>query len=375
MPLNVQVSPQLQPVLGVTGSSQPSNRVGSGSTPITASSTCTADDNGLLFINNTSSNFTKTIPQNIGTDFCFEMAQGSTGTVGILAGTGVTLVGATTTTSAQGQILRITQSSPNVYIVNILAAGQDLIFDSSGNLVLSNGTANGVLYLNGSKAVTSGSVLTFDGTNLGLGVTPSGWSSIKAFQVGTAASFSGGSGFNDAFVTSNAYYDGANWKYINTNSAYYASVGGAAAARWYTAPVGVNPGDTIPFTQAMTLDASGNLLVGTTSATGSVSNNAEIIGGVVNTYNGTASISTSPTTVVTLPSRDGATYIFSCQNISDAGTSTYGAVSIITQQTTALVKTDLQTATYTVITVSGLDIKITSTLATKTYRWSLIRIM
>ena len=142
MPLNVQVSPQLQPVLGVTGSSQPSNRVGSGSTPITASSTCTADDNGLLFINNTSSNFTKTIPQNIGTDFCFEMAQGSTGTVGILAGTGVTLVGATTTTSAQGQILRITQSSPNVYIVNILAAGQDLIFDSSGNLVLSNGTAN-----------------------------------------------------------------------------------------------------------------------------------------------------------------------------------------------------------------------------------------
>jgi hypothetical protein len=31
------------------------------------------------------------------------------------------------------------------------------------------GTANGVLYLNGSKVVTSGSGLTFDGTNLGLG--------------------------------------------------------------------------------------------------------------------------------------------------------------------------------------------------------------
>ena len=34
------------------------------------------------------------------------------------------------------------------------------------------GTANGVLYLNGSKVVTSGSALTFDGNNLGIGATP-----------------------------------------------------------------------------------------------------------------------------------------------------------------------------------------------------------
>jgi hypothetical protein len=34
----------------------------------------------------------------------------------------------------------------------------------SGNLTLSGGTANGVLYLNGSKVATSGSALTFDGT-------------------------------------------------------------------------------------------------------------------------------------------------------------------------------------------------------------------
>lgn len=36
----------------------------------------------------------------------------------------------------------------------------------SSNPVLSAGTANGIAYLNGSKAVTSGSALTFDGTNL-----------------------------------------------------------------------------------------------------------------------------------------------------------------------------------------------------------------
>ena len=40
----------------------------------------------------------------------------------------------------------------------------------SGNLTLSGGTANGVAYLNGSKVVTSGSALTFDGTNFGVGV-------------------------------------------------------------------------------------------------------------------------------------------------------------------------------------------------------------
>jgi hypothetical protein len=37
---------------------------------------------------------------------------------------------------------------------------------------LSYGTANGVTYLNGSKVLTSGSALVFDGTNLGVGVTP-----------------------------------------------------------------------------------------------------------------------------------------------------------------------------------------------------------
>jgi len=38
--------------------------------------------------------------------------------------------------------------------------------------VLSAGTANGVTYLNGSKSLTSGTGLVFDGTNLGIGVTP-----------------------------------------------------------------------------------------------------------------------------------------------------------------------------------------------------------
>jgi hypothetical protein len=39
-------------------------------------------------------------------------------------------------------------------------------------MVVSDGTANGVTYLNGSKILSSGSALVFDGTNLGIGTTP-----------------------------------------------------------------------------------------------------------------------------------------------------------------------------------------------------------
>jgi len=42
----------------------------------------------------------------------------------------------------------------------------------TANPTLSAGTANGVAYLNGSKVVTTGSALVFDGTKLGVGTTP-----------------------------------------------------------------------------------------------------------------------------------------------------------------------------------------------------------
>ena len=41
----------------------------------------------------------------------------------------------------------------------------------TGNLTLTGGTANGVGYLNGSKVLTAGSTLLFDGTNLGIAGT------------------------------------------------------------------------------------------------------------------------------------------------------------------------------------------------------------
>jgi hypothetical protein len=127
------------------------------------------------------------------------------------------------------------------------------------------GTANGVLYLDGSKVVTSGSALKLDSSgNLGLGVTPSAWSGgTTALEVGAVYSKLSSSGTYGGALTNNAYYN-SGWKYEGANFAtLYLTAGGVHS--WHTASSGT-AGNAISFTQAMTLDASGNLLVGTTSA-------------------------------------------------------------------------------------------------------------
>ena len=101
--------------------------------------------------------------------------------------------------------------------------------------------------------------------NLGLGVTPSAWSSaFKVFQ--GYGGFLASNGSAVQIAGANAYSDGTNWRYIATAAAsFYAQVNGVHS--WSTAPSGT-AGNAISFTQAMTLDASGNLGIGTTSPGG-----------------------------------------------------------------------------------------------------------
>jgi hypothetical protein len=97
--------------------------------------------------------------------------------------------------------------------------------------------------------------------NLGLGVTPSAWSVVgPALQV-LNATFYGYA--NQARITANAYFNGSDFKYIASAAACeYRQTGGQH--QWFNAASGT-AGNTISFTQAMTLDASGNLGVGITS--------------------------------------------------------------------------------------------------------------
>jgi hypothetical protein len=124
----------------------------------------------------------------------------------------------------------------------------------------SAGTANGVTYLNGSKVLTSGAALTFDGTNLGLGVTPSAWgSNFKAIQLGDQGSLSYSP--NDLVLGVNAYRDATNWKYlISTYAPIYEINSGLGYHAWYTTASGT-AGSPITFIQALTLNASADLKV------------------------------------------------------------------------------------------------------------------
>jgi hypothetical protein len=102
--------------------------------------------------------------------------------------------------------------------------------------------------------------------NLGLGVTPSAWSvpAGKTIEVGTVGNSIWGVGASNMVVGSNIYYASSSYKYANTGSAASAYQQAAGVHYWYNAASGT-AGNVITFTQAMTLDASGNLGIGTAS--------------------------------------------------------------------------------------------------------------
>ena len=126
---------------------------------------------------------------------------------------------------------------------------------------LSTVTNNGVVYVNSSGQATTGSALVFDGSNLGVGVTPSAWSGFTALQMANGVGLSGASGSSNTQLTSNAYFNGSAWTYIaNAYATKYTQVSGQH--QWFNAPSSTG---AIIFTQAMTLDNNGNLGLGTTS--------------------------------------------------------------------------------------------------------------
>lgn len=123
---------------------------------------------------------------------------------------------------------------------------------------------NNNLSIVNAKAGTTPVVLDSSG-NLGLGVTPSAWSGAPALDIGSWAAIAGVSGTSAVAVTSNAYYN-SGWKYklgFGLKPSLYRAEDGSHY--WFNAPSGT-AGNAISFTQAMSLTADGNLLVGTTSA-------------------------------------------------------------------------------------------------------------
>jgi hypothetical protein len=161
-----------------------------------------------------------------------------------------------------------TNRNSNVYILAKNTDGSNLNFgdgDSStvGRISYDHASNYMAFDANGSERMRLDS-----SGNLGLGVTPSAWiSSYRAFSLGYSSNgmFSGAN--TQLGLTQNAYLDsGVSWRYTTSNPAsqYIQSSG---AHTWFNAASGT-AGNAITFTQAMTLDSSGYLLVGATSSDG-----------------------------------------------------------------------------------------------------------
>jgi hypothetical protein len=156
-------------------------------------------------------------------------------------------------TSASGYTeltLKNTGSSGHIYSIGV------------GGNSASTGYANNLYFYDGTNSAIR---MTLDlSGNLGLGVTPSAWgSSRKAIQAGVGASLQGSTGtYGFAEFGANFYYNGTSDIYLASDYASkYRQISGQH--QFYVAPSSTG---TISFTQAMTLDNSGNLLVGTTSS-------------------------------------------------------------------------------------------------------------
>ena len=129
-------------------------------------------------------------------------------------------------------------------------------------------------------------------------------------------------------------------------------------------------------TERLRIDSSGNMLVGTTGTSGSMSNTAKANAGVFQTVSGSVSTASGAATTIASANQNysQATYIVSC-GVSSAAPNTYSAVAIVSADNNVLRITNLQTATNMTISVSGTDIQAQQTSGgTATILYSLIRI-
>ncbi len=194
--------------------------------------------------------------------------------------------------------LTIASTGAATFSSNVTIQGNDL--DLNNGTVLhriTNDNTNLLIRADyGNASANSTIQFSIDGTermrlnssgNLGLAVTPSAWGTTgvvaKALQVNNISLASTDN--NGMQLSSNAYWDGSSWIYIASSVAatnYFQSAGIHA---WRYAASGT-AGNAISFTQAMTLTAAGNLVVGGTTAGTSLNTSLTVNNSSAGNYSG-----------------------------------------------------------------------------------------
>ena len=129
---------------------------------------------------------------------------------------------------------------------------------TSSTVTHNGGTANGVAYLNGSKVLTTGSALTFNGSKLGIGVSSFDVPlQVQAITGGLSMRLNGRASPNDGY-SDIGFYNSAN---TTQHAGIGAATSGLILATNISAPIQFQ----INNAEAGRFDSSGNLLVGATS--------------------------------------------------------------------------------------------------------------
>ena len=130
---------------------------------------------------------------------------------------------------------------------------------STSGAVINSDTSGSLQLQTGSTPTTAVTIDTAQ--NVGVGVTPSTWSSGKATEIGFVGNGVFGLANNNFLITQNAYYN-SGFKYASGSSlqsSYYQQTNGTHA--WGIAGAGT-AGNAITYTTGMTLNNNGKLYLG-----------------------------------------------------------------------------------------------------------------
>jgi hypothetical protein len=234
------------------------------------------------------------------------IANGGTGTAtpALVAGTNVTISGTwpnqTINSSGSGGVSSFsagtTGFTPSTATTGVVTLAGTLA-TTNGGTGLTSFTANGVVYASSTSALTTGSALTFDGTNLGVGTATAGNAGAVNVSIGAPGTTAGGLQLWTT-TTQSSYLQ---WGTAASGTSYY---------RGYL-QYNYNAGsDYLAFgiagTEAMRL-TGGNLLVGKTSSAGSVVGSQLLANGQIFS---TCSGSTSAATTMEVYSTGASAYRF-----------------------------------------------------------------